>query len=93
MPIVKLLFSMLYLIDSGIHRLDLQGLISQACSEQSEFPEKKKMWRSVHSCHRAQLQADRVLSWDSVNVSSLSDCILMKVFYFSAERPNCNITR
>lgn len=54
---------------------------------------KKKKWRSVHSCHRAQLQADRVLSWDLVNVSSLSDCILMKVFYFSAERPNCNITR
>lgn len=40
---------MLYPTDSGIHRLDLQDLISQACSEQSEFPEKEKK-KNVEKC-------------------------------------------
>lgn len=83
---------MLHLNDSGIHSLDLQGSILQVCLEQSESLANKHRVASTpaieHSC-----RADRVLSWDSVNVSSVSDCILMKIFYISAECPNCNVTR
>lgn len=83
---------MLHLSDSEIQRLDLQGRTLQTSSKQSETFAKKTHKVSTpaiqHSC-----RADRVLSWDSVNVSSISDCILMKVFSISADCPNCNVTR
>lgn len=75
----------------GFTDLDLQGELAgmpRAIGILCKKPTEVSTLAIEHSC-----RADRVLSWDLVNISSVSDCILMKVFYFSAEFPNCNVTR